>query len=95
MSRQVRRIHLSQKDEQKLLETLGARGTGCSKAPARQSTLLQMRQERCPRGLYDRQDATQCELISAVRSMIVQKKSPDECGAKYREETAPTRGKSR
>jgi hypothetical protein len=34
-------------------------------------------------------------LISAVRSMIVQKKSPDECGAKYREETAPSRGKSR
>jgi hypothetical protein len=38
--------------------------------------LLQMRQERGTRGLCDRGDATQCELISAVRSMIVQKKKP-------------------
>jgi hypothetical protein len=30
--------------------------------------------------------------FSAVRSVIVQKKSPDECGAKYREETAPEWG---
>jgi len=28
-------------------------------------------------------DATRCELISAVRSIIVQKKSPDERGAKF------------